>query len=172
MALKRFLKTIRFDRSDSFAFPQAAEPDEWAVPGTFAFSALPTEAITGKTKQAFANGFLGLTSFGHATFTSVANITDTELDNVEHRLANHFIERYGAPDRTEAVRAAREEIDFTRELVGDNLINELFVIQRTINDHGEIQETFRKLERRIDGGPIFLADAEDSLTQPAGERSQ
>ena len=88
----RFLKTIRFDASDSFAFPLAAEPDEWAISGGFAFADLEPGEVTGKTRQAFANGFLGLTSYGHATFTSVATMTDAERDAITDRLARHFVD--------------------------------------------------------------------------------
>lgn len=152
----RFLKTIRFDASDTFAFALAAEPDEWAVSGGFAFADIPTDELKGKTRQAFANGFLGLTSFGHTTFTSVAHISDDERHDVIARLARHFIDVYGAPGINEATAAATDEVKFIEELVGDNLINTLFCVSRTFDDDGQLVESFRKLERRIDGGPIYL----------------
>lgn len=156
----RFLKTIRFDASDGFAFPLAAEPDEWAVSGSFAFADLEPGEVTGKTRQAFANGFLGLTSFGHATFTSVATMTDAERDAITDRLARHFIDAYGAPDMAEARQAAAGEVAFIEDLVKDSLINTLFCVSRTLDDDGRIVESFRKLERRIDGGPIYLGEEE------------
>ena len=55
----RFLKTIRFDASDTFAFPLAAEPDEWAISGGFAFADLNREELTGKIRQAFVDYQLG-----------------------------------------------------------------------------------------------------------------
>ena len=156
----RFLKTIRFDASDTFAFPLAAEPDEWAISGGFAFADLAPDEIKGKTRQAFANGFLGLTSFGHATFASVANITATEREYVIDRLARHFIDVYGAPDLNEARAAATGEVEFIEDLVKDSLINTLFCVSRSLDDDGRIVEDFRKLERRIDGGPIYFGEEE------------
>jgi hypothetical protein len=163
---RRFLKTIRFDASDTFAFPLAAEPDEWAISGAFAFNDLPAEELKGKTRQAFANGFLGLTSFGHATFASVANMTDAEHAALVDRLARHFIDSYGAPDMDAARQAALEETVFISDLVDGCLINTLFCVSRSIDDDGRIVESFRKLERRIDGGPIYLAP-EDNPDQKA-----
>lgn len=156
----RFLKTIRFDASDTFAFPLAAEPDEWAISGGFAFADLEPGEVTGKTRQAFANGFLGLNSFGHATFTSVATMTDTERDAITDRLARHFVDAYGAPDIAEARAAAAGEVAFVEDLVKDTLINTLFCVSRAFDDDGQIVESFRKLERRIDGGPIYLGEEE------------
>ncbi len=156
----RFLKTIRFDASDTFAFPLAAEPDEWAISGGFAFSNLEADELTGKVKQAFANGFLGLTSFGRATVASVANITPDEREQVIDRLARHFMDVYGAPDMKKARRAAIDEVTFAEELVADSLINTLFCVSRSLDEDDQIVESFRKLERRIDGGPIYLGEGD------------
>ena len=41
---------------------------------------LPQRTLTGKRKQAFSNGFLSLESFGHSTFTSVAEISPGEAE--------------------------------------------------------------------------------------------
>jgi len=156
----RFLKTIRFDASDTFAFPVAAEPDEWAISGGFAFTDIEPEALAGKAKQAFANGFLGLTSFGHTTFAAVANISQAEHRDTIERLARHFVDAYGAPDMAAARIAAVDEIAFIQDLVKDCLINTLFCVQRSFDDDGQIVEAFRKLERRIDGGPIYLGNGD------------
>ncbi|MFT5509004.1 MAG: hypothetical protein ACI89J_002081 [Hyphomicrobiaceae bacterium] len=156
----RFLKTIRFDASDTFAFPLPAAPDEWAISGGFAFADLEADELTGKTRQAFANGLLGLTSFGRTTFTAVANITADEREHVIDRLARHLIDVYGAPDMNEARTAAAGEIAFIDDLVKDTVINTLFCVSRSLDDDGQIVENFRKLERRIDGGPIYLGEEE------------
>lgn len=156
----RFLKTIRFDASDTFAFPLAAEPDEWAISGGFAFADLGSDELKGKIRQAFANGFLGLTSFGHTTFTAVASISASEREHVIDRLARHFIDVYGAPGMKEARAAAVGEVEFIEDLVKDSLINTLFCVSRSRDDDGQIVEAFRKLERRIDGGPIYFGEEE------------
>jgi hypothetical protein len=156
-----FLKTIRFDASDNFAFPLAAEPDEWAISGGFAFADAEPQQLKGKPKQAFANGFLGLSSYGHATFTSVANITSDEREAIVKRLAQHFVDGYGAPSIADARDAAVGEVQFIEELVADCLINTLFCVSRSFDDDGQIVEAFRKLEHRIDGGPIYIGEGED-----------
>ncbi len=142
----KFLRTIRFDPSDENVFERAAEPDEWAVSGAFEFAACEPEAVTGKTKQAFANGFLSLASFGRSTFASVAEFGEEDLEDVERRLARHFVERYGAPDEEAALPAAREEAQFVLDLCKDSLINTIFTVQRRFSEDGQIKEEFRTMK--------------------------
>lgn len=157
-----FLKTIRFDASDTFAFPHVAEPGEWAVSGGFAFSDVRPDELQGKAKQAFANGLLGLTSFGHSTFASVASFSSADREAAIDRLAGHFIDVYGAPGLAEARPAAEAEIAFIEDLVKHSLVNTLFCVSRTFDDDGQIVESLRKLERRVDGGPIYLGEESDA----------
>jgi len=143
----KLLKTIRFDPSDGQVFENAAEPDEWAIPGGFAFGGLSDDAaLTGKRKQAFSNGFLSLESFGHATFTSVAEITPNGIDGLIETLAQHFIDAYGAPAFDEARDVARQEIDFALDLCRDVPINAVFTLRRFFDDAGEIREEFRLVD--------------------------
>ena len=37
------------------------------------------QQLTGKTKQAFANGFLAVPSFGYSTLVSVATASDADI---------------------------------------------------------------------------------------------
>ncbi|HKJ61349.1 MAG TPA: DUF6505 family protein, partial [Hyphomicrobiales bacterium] len=83
----KFMKTIQFDPSDSFVFEKAAEPDEWAIPGGFAFAGTAEDALSGKSRQAFSNGFLSLETFGHSTFVSVTEISAEQADALTQRLA-------------------------------------------------------------------------------------
>ncbi len=163
-----FLKTIRFDASDTFSFPFAAQPDEWAVSGAFAFADTEPGALTGKPRQAFTNGLLGLTSFSHATFAAVANATQTDISRITDRLAHHFVESYGAPGKEAALPAARGEVEFIEDLIAGSLINTLFCVSRSFDVQDRIVERFRKLERRIDGGPIYLGGEQ---LPPAGSPS-
>jgi hypothetical protein len=142
----KFLKTIRFDPSDEHVFERAAAPDEWAVSGAFAFADMSEDdAKTGKTRQAFANGFLSVDTFGRSTFTSVAECSDDELAEIEGSLARHFVEQYGAPDVEAALPTAREEIRFVRDLCETSLINTIFTVRRRF-DKGEIKEEFRTIK--------------------------
>ena len=142
----KLLKSIRFDPSDTFVFDNAAEPGEWAIPGSFSFASAAEGDISGKQKQAFSNGFLSLQSFGHSTFVSVANIGDTELASVEARLAGHLMDCYGAPSLTDALAAAKSELAFAIDICADVPINTVFTLRRHFDEDGAIREELRILE--------------------------
>ncbi|MGI9520707.1 MAG: DUF6505 family protein [Hyphomicrobiaceae bacterium] len=155
MANCRLLRTLRFDGTDTFVFEHAAAPDEWAVSGAFAFADRDRATVTGKLRQAFANGFLSVESFGRSTFVCVGEIGTTERTRLEHVLAQHFVDDYGAPDLDAALPAARAEFDFVAGLAHDLPINTVIVVHREFDKDGEIREQFRTIEKRIDGGPIY-----------------
>ena len=140
----KLLRVIRFDHSDDNVFEKAAQTDEWCIPGGFEFADLESSDLTGKTRQAFANGFLGLPSFGRSTFATVAEIAQADRDAIAQMLAQHFVEHYGAPDHAAAQSAAREEIDFAVDMCADKPINTVFTVRRTLDD-GEIREEFREI---------------------------
>ena len=142
----KFLKTIRFDMSDDHVFDTAAAPDEWAISGAFTFSGMDKDQVTGKAKQAFANGFLSLQSFGRSTFASVAEFHDDDMALTETGLARHFIDEYGAPDMEAALPAAREEIKFILDLCKTPLINTIFTVRRSFTEDGQIAEEFRTIK--------------------------
>jgi hypothetical protein len=142
----KFLQTIRFDMSDDHVFQLPAALEEWAVSGAFAFAGADPEDLTGKPKQAFANAFLGVSSFGHSTFATVCEISEGELADVETALARHFVERYGAPDVEAATPAAREEAAFILDLCKDTLINTVFTVRRFFDEDGQIKEEFRTIK--------------------------
>lgn len=141
----KLLKTIRFDASDESVFDVAAAPAEWAVSGAFAFVDDTPDSLRGKARQAFANGFLGVESFGRSTFATVATAMSTDLDWIERALANHFVAAYGAPDEAAALSAAAEETKFIRELCDDVVINTLFTVRRLWDGEGRIKEEFRQI---------------------------
>lgn len=136
-------RAIRFDASDDHVFARAAGPDEWAVSGAFAFAGLAPEGLTGPTRQAFANGFLSLESFGRATFVAVAPVEQPRIDALADALACYLVESYGAPDMETARPAAREEIGFALDLCRDAPVNTLFAVSRAFDDEGRIREIFR-----------------------------
>ncbi len=139
----KFLRTIRFDETDTRVFERAAAPGEWSVPGGFEFGQRQGELISGKRKQAFANGFLGLSSFGRSTFVTVGEVSDAERVEIEDMLVRHFIEVYGAPDESEARAAAQEEIAFVDELCAAAALNTVLTIRRRFDDNGQVREEFR-----------------------------
>ena len=136
-----FPRAIRLDTSDESAFPTAAQPGEWAVPGSFEFYDADLEQLTGRSAEAFAHGFLGVVSFGRTTLVEIAEISDAERDDVMRRLANHFVTHYGAPDHEAAMPAAIEEADFARGIC-EHPVHTLLMIEREISDEG-IREKFK-----------------------------
>ena len=140
----RFPKTIRFDVSDEQVFERAAEPDEWAVSGAFAFADVDPGSLSGKRRQAFRSGFLGTRTFGWSTFAVVAEISADELEAVLNGLAHHLLEHYGAPSVEAACAAARSETGFAAGLC-DHKINTLIAVERELGPKG-IVERFRTIE--------------------------
>lgn len=138
----KLARVIRLDESDSLVFEIGAEAGEWAVSGAFAFSNWTEDQITGKAKQAFSNGWLGLESFGRSTFVAVARITEQEIETVVAVLAAHFVEHYGAPDLETASAVARQEVDHMREMCEDQDDNTLMIVERSLEAEG-IREKFR-----------------------------
>lgn len=140
----RFPRTIRLDSSDPHVFAVAAEPGELAVSGAFAFANLDEDALTGKTRQAFANGFLGTESFGRSTLVAVAEIDEAEYERTVEALAAHFVSHYGAPDMEAALPVARDEADYAAGLC-DHPTNMLLTVSRSLTPEG-IVERFGTLE--------------------------
>ena len=142
----KLAKTIRFDPSDLNVFPLAADEWEWALVGTFCFAGMGADHLTGKVKQAFSNGFLGLDSFGFSTLVSVASAKPEAVEHVESTLAARFMRDFGAPDDAAARQAARDEVRFMAELCAAHKIGTLLAVQRRWTDEG-IAETFRSLDK-------------------------
>ena len=141
----RLARTLRFDDSDENVFEPAAQPDEWAISGAFEFSDWTADMLTGPPRQAFANGWLGLESFGRATFIATAQIEQAEYDALIDHLAQHFVDHYGAPDLDAARPVAEDELRFMREMCEDHEPNTLLVVTREMVDAG-VSESFRAIK--------------------------
>jgi hypothetical protein len=140
-------RTIRLDASDTVVFERAAEPGEWAVAGGFAFIDAAPEQLSGKRRQAFANGFLGTDSFGWSTFVVVATADAAAIEAVVERLAKLFVEAHGAPSLEAALPVARQEVDFMADLCRAHPVNTLLAIERVSDADGGIRERFRVIDR-------------------------
>jgi len=143
----RLPRTIRLDASDTFVFSAAAEPGEWAVTGTFLFFGVDPASLSGKERQAFRAGFLGLDSFGWSTLAVVTEASAEERAAAVERLAAQLVRHCGAPDLMRARAAAEEEIAFAESLC-DHEPNTLLALQRK-NDGDRIRESFRTLHRSV-----------------------
>lgn len=144
--MTRLPRTLRLDASDAVVFEAAAEPGEWAVPGGFAFWDEDPAGLSGKRRQAFRAGFLGLGSFGWSTLVEVAEATPAERAAAVAALATHIRQAYGAPDDAAAEEAAQEEIRFAESLC-DHPPGTVLALARSIED-GAVRERFRTLHRR------------------------
>jgi len=140
----KLARTIHFDESDSNIFARPAGSGEWAISGGFEFSNWTEGDITGKARQAFANGWLSLDGFGRATLVAVAQIEEAELAGLAERLAEHFVTIYGAPSVEAALPTAREEIAYMQELCADHDPNTLLIVQRELTESG-VKESFRSI---------------------------
>lgn len=142
----KLLRTIRLDASDSFVFDPPANPGEWAVPGGFMFFDRDPATLSGRERQAFRSGFLGLTSFGWSTLVVVVEATPQERAAAVDALARHLIDRHGAPDLATARAAAEDEIAFAESLA-DHPEQTLVALHRQTGDDGAVREQFRTLHK-------------------------
>jgi hypothetical protein len=127
----KLLRTIRLDASDTFIFPAAADPGEWAVPGAFMFFGVDPAALAGKERSAFRSGFLGIGSLAWSTLVQIVGVT---------------------PDVVTARKGAEEEIDFAASLC-NHPADTLIAMHRSDED-GTIREIFRTLRPRRGPKPL------------------
>jgi hypothetical protein len=160
----KLLRTIRLDPSDTFIFPAAAEPGEWAISGAFVFADVEPATLAGKELAAFRSGFLGLPSLGWSTLAQIVEAGAEDRAAAIDLAARCLLERFGAPDLAAARKAAEEEIDFAASLC-DHPPDTLIAVYRT-DESGTIREAFRSLHPRA--GPagwrafsVLEAEAED-----------
>lgn len=142
----KVLRTIRFDASDDHVFVNPATCDQIAVSGAFAFAGIGPEELRGKTRQAFANGFLSLPQMGRATFVTVGEAGEPEVDATIAVLAQLFEQDYGAPSPEDATHAAHDEVAFALELAAGKPLNTLLTVHRALDDEGNVREEYREIK--------------------------
>lgn len=143
----RLPRTIRLDASDSVVFTHAADPGEWAVPGTFVFWGRDADSLSRKEAIAFRSGFLGVTSFGYSTLVTVQDATAQERAQMVETLAAQLVAHLGAPSLDAARPAAEEEVALAESLCQGHGLNTLIALHRRFDD-GQIREQFRTLRPR------------------------
>ena len=160
----KLLRTIRLDASDTFVFERAAEPGEWAVPGSFVFWNEDVSKLEAKGRVAFRSGFLGVATLGWSTLVQIVDATDEQRTAAVEVLARQLVEKFGAPSLDDARGAANEEFEFAASLC-THPVDTLIAMHR-VEEGGEIRETFRSLRPREDGNKTFRAfsflDVEDA----------
>lgn len=147
-------RTIRLDASDTVVFARAAEPGDWAVPGTFLFWGRAPASLSRKEAIAFRSGFLGVRGWGFSTLAVVQAATRAERAAAVEALAAGLVAHLGAPSLEVARAAAEDEIAQAEALCAGHDDNTLIALHRDWVD-GAIRERFRTLRPRA--GSAFEA---------------
>jgi len=137
-------RAIHFDESDQRVYFNPARTGEWAISGGFEFSNWTEAGLTGKARQAFANGWLGIETFGRVTFVAVTTIEAAEVEALTDALAQHFVDVYGAPSVEAARPVAAEEIAHMADLCAEHEPNTLLTVARELTESG-VKEQFRSI---------------------------
>ena len=148
----RLLRTIRLDPSDTFVFEKAAEPGEWAVPGSFVFWNQDPSTFEGKKRSAFRGGLLGINSLGWSTLAQIVEARRDDHAQAVDLLAQRLVEHFGAPNIMTARLAASEEIAYAASLC-EHPVDTLIAVHRA-QDGDSIRETFRTLRPRHGPKPL------------------
>ena len=104
-----------------------------------------TADLKGKNRQAFSNGWQGLETFGRVTFVAVTQIEPNELEVLTDRLAQHFVDIYGAPTLDAAHPVAAQELEHAQDLCEDHEPNTLIAVSRELTEAG-VNEQFRTIK--------------------------
>src|SRR6056297_1933508 len=154
----KLARAIHFDESDMRVYANPARTGEWCISGGFEFSNWSEGDLTGKQRQAFANGWLGGETFGRVTFVAVTQIEEAERGDLAKALAQHFVAVYGAPSVDAALPVADDEIAHMIELCEDHAPNTLLTVARELTDAG-VRESFRVIEAQEAGLEQFAIHA-------------
>lgn len=138
-------RAIHFDESDRNVFHNPARTGEWAVSGGFEFSNWGQGDLVGKARQAFANGWLGIETFGRVTFVATTQIEDAEYEQLQAHLARHFVDVYGAPGVAAAMPVAADELAQMADLCADHAPNTVLTVLRELTEAG-VREQYRYIE--------------------------
>ena len=139
-------RAIHFDESDMNVFHVPARTGEWCIAGGFEFSDWSEGDLVG-ARQAFANGWLGLETFGRVTFVAVTRIEPTGRAELCRGAGRPFRRHARRPRRAAAYPVAAREVDAMIELCDGVDPNRVITVSRELGEAG-VRETFRILEAR------------------------
>ena len=140
----KLAKTIQLDVSDKHIYEHRANPQEWAIVGTFYYMNSDPNNWSKKNKFAFQSAWLGLTSYGNSTFVQVTEIIEYEYHLIIESLAKYLVERYNAPSIEDAKYASKKEIDDMTALC-DHPPGTLLSVERSLVENG-IKEKIRVIK--------------------------
>ncbi|AML52009.1 DUF6505 family protein [Falsihalocynthiibacter arcticus] len=146
----KLARAIHFDESDTRVFHNPARTGEWCISGGFEFSNWSDADLTGKARQAFANGWMGCETFGRVSFVAVTQIELAERDALADLLAQHFVDIYGAPSLEAARNVALEELSQMTDLCDEHDPNTLLTVARDLTEAG-VRESYRVIEAQAAG---------------------
>jgi len=146
----KLARAIHFDESDTRVYANPARTGEWCVSGGFEFSNWSEGDLSGKQRQAFSNGWLGVETFGRVTFVAVTQIEEAERRALSDAIAQHFVDIYGAPSLEAARPVADDEIAHMIDLCEDHASNTLLTVARELTESG-VRESFRVIEAQDAG---------------------
>ena len=146
----KLARAIHFDESDTRVYHRPARTGEWCIAGGFEFSDWTEADLEGKARQAFANGWMGLETFGRVTFVAVTTLEPAEHEALCRGLARHFVTYYGAPSEEAALPVAREELAQMIELCEDHAPNTVLTVARELTEAG-VRESYRMIEAQSAG---------------------
>lgn len=144
----KFLKAVRLDDSDGRLFADeggAAADGEWVVSGGYAACDL---AQGHRTAHCHCDTtFIAAGGRRRCTIAEVAEIDDTELQQVKLALVRHFLEDLGAPTPAAAAAAAEDECAYTADLAGGFPAEVWLTVKRepTEDGVGERYSVFKRL---------------------------
>ncbi len=141
----KLARAIHFDDSDQRVYAIPARTGEWCLSGGFEFSNWTEGDLSGKARQAFANGWFGMETSGRVTFVAVTRIEPSEMDLLTDLLAAHFVTYYGAPSAEAARPVAAEELAQMAELCDEHDENTLLTVARELTPAG-VRESYRVIQ--------------------------
>ncbi|MES0812169.1 DUF6505 family protein [Roseibium sp. SCPC15] len=144
----KLARAVHMDDSDRNVYFSPARTGEWCLSGGFEFSDWTQADLTGKARQAFANGWLGLETFGRVTFVAITPIEEHEFNALVDRLAQHFVDVYGAPSVEAALGVAAEELAYMAELCAEHDENTLLAVQRELAEEG-VKESYSAIAPQV-----------------------
>ena len=138
-------RAIHFDESDMNIFHSPARTGEWCISGGFEFSNWGEGDLTGKARQAFANGWLGCETFGRVSVVAVTQVEPAEIETLVSALSQHFVDLYGAPSLEAARGVALDEVMQMVDICDGQAPNTLFLVSRELTEAG-VKESYRIVE--------------------------
>jgi hypothetical protein len=143
-------RAIHFDESDMNIFHTPARTGEWCISGGFEFSNWSEGDLSGKARQAFSNGWLGLETFGRVSVVAITKIEPAEYAVLADLLAAHFVSHYGAPTLDAARDVALTELSHMADLCADQDPNTLITVARELTDAG-VKEGYNIIQAQAAG---------------------